>query len=266
MNSNKNKTEEKIYIEKGDALYKEDLYKEAIEAYNNALKINPGNLVTQLKIAKARLSDYNLGGPASISDLEEKPPVIHKTAEVEGTAEAPAKTPPNRTKTLVRNIIYITPVVIIISFAVWYFINATEHRTAPAPSKGTADVNVKMSPEGADLIFGKKENPEPAKANEPVKPVAGKKPTKRNRVDVAKKENTKEAGSPKSVKEEKIAKEERTVKEEKKTTGEREAENGDEPGFWAKLKKYILSLFKGSGHQESGDKGIIRDPLGAEKK
>lgn len=266
MNSNKNKTEEEIYIEKGDALYKENLYKEAIAEYNNALKINSRNLVTQLKIAKAKLSDNNLKGFADEYALGEKHPLTQKPSGIEGTAEAPARKHPSRTKVLVRNITYITPLVIIVSFAVWYFINAKESRISPVPSEITAGVNPKMSPEGADLIFGKKENPEPGKANAPVKTVPDKKPTKRKSVDVAKKENAKEVGSPKPVTEERIVKEERIDKKEKKASGKREAENGEVPGFWASLKKYLLSFFKATGHKESGGKEIIRDPLGADKK
>ena len=260
MNSNKNKTEEDIYIEKGDALYKENLYKEAIAEYNNALKINPSNLVTQLKIAKAKLSENNLEGFAAAYGLGEKHPLTRKPPEIEGTAEAPERKHPSRTKVLVRNITYITPLVIIILLAAWYFISAKESRIDTVPSKNAADVNAKMSPEGADLIFGGKQNLEPAKANAPVKPATDKKPIKGNRVDVAKKGSAKKVGSQKPVTEERI------VKEEKKATGKREAEKGEELGFWASLKKYLLSLFKPTGYQESGGKGVIRDPLGADKK
>ncbi len=260
MNSNKNKTEEEIYIEKGDALYKDNLYKEAIAEYNNALKINSRNLVTQLKIAKAKLSDNNLKGSAAAYDLGEKHPLTQKPPEIEGTVEATGRKHPSRKTLFVRSIIYITPFVIIISFAVWFFINTTENRIDTVPSKNTADVNAKMSPEGADLIFGGKRNLELAKANEPVKPVTDKKPTKRDRVEVAKKENAEKVGYKKP------ATKERLVKEERGITEKRKAENGEELGFWASLKKYLLSLFKDTGHQESGGKGIIRDPLGADKK
>jgi len=292
MNSNKNKTEEEIYLEKGDALYKENLYKEAIAEYNNALKINPENLVTQLKIAKARLSDNNLKGSTAAYDLGEKHSLTQKPPEIKRAAEAPVRKRPSRTKVLVRNIIYITPVVIIILLTAWYFISAKENRIDSVPSKSTADINVKMSPEGADLIFGKTENPEPEMANEPVKSVTDKKPIKENRVDVAKKGSAKKAGSKKPFTNEKIVKKEKgptgkrgaengnakkagpkrpvtnekIVKEDRGPTEKREAENVEEPGFWATLKKYLLSLFKDTGHQESGGKGIIRDPLGAEKK
>jgi tetratricopeptide (TPR) repeat protein len=260
MNSNKNKTEEEIYIEKGDALYKENLYKEAIAAYNNALKINPRNLMAQLKIAKAKLSDKNLKGSAATPDMEERPPVTLKAPEVEGTAPGTVRKFLNLATVFVRNVIYMTPAVIIISFVVWNFINAKESRIDSVLSKSTAEVNVKMSPEGANLIFGVKEKIEPYKAIEPAKPVTDQKQTKRERADVAKKENAKKVG-PKEP-----ATKERLVKKEKGTPNKSETENREEPGFWATLKEFFLSLFKDTGHKESADKGIIRDPLGAEEK
>lgn len=259
MNSNKNKTEEECYIEKGDALYKENLYKKAIAEYYNALKINPKNLVTQLKIAKAKLSDNNLKGPAAAYEPEGKPPVTLKRPKIEGSVEGPVKKHPSRTTAFMRDIIYITPALIIISIAVWYFINAKESRIDSVPPKSTEEVNVRMSPEGANLIFGNKENTGPDMANVPAKPATGQKQTKGSRVDVAKKENAKKAGPKKPVTKEKL------VKKERYTAGKREAKKVKELGFWATLKEYILSFFKRTGHQESGDKDIIRDPLGTEK-